>query len=168
MCLNGYWQSHKYWEDYADVILPMFRINPVAKPGVVSIHKRLGDYKMYPTKHPVVSDDYMRKAVATFTDKGYKNFLVFSDDIKDCKAFFSDANFPGCNFSYSEGKGPIEDLTEMAGCEHQLISNSTFSLWAYHFNKNAEKICVAPSRWFGPDLAHLNTSDIYPKNCIII
>jgi len=168
--LNGYWQSERYFKDYREDILKALNIPYEFKEDVVSIHIRRTDYlnPEHLDKHPVCSISYLTEAMKMFFNEGYARFLVFSDDMQWCKQNLNHFHFYEYNIEYSEGKTALEDLALMSSCEHNIIANSSFSLWAYLLNQNPNKICIAPKVWFGKNNGHLNCRDIYPENSIII
>ncbi len=150
-------------------------------PGksIVALHNRRGDnipsknkYSdkelgvFHPDKgafHPLLSMDYINKARSYFNEAV---FLIFSDnnsDIHWCKE-----NITGTHHYYSEGHDDLTDLTLMKYCDHNIISNSTFSWWAAWLNENPYKIIVAPQKWFGDAYKNWNLKDLYPENWIII
>jgi hypothetical protein len=53
----------------------------------------------------------------------------------------------------------------MSLCNHNIISNSTFSWWGAWLNNNQNKKVIAPSLWFGELIKH-PTTDIIPKEWI--
>lgn len=165
--LSGYFQSEKYFLHARQLIFDAFGFQNKTFVGLVSIHVRRGDYLRFPNKHPVVTLDYIQQAIEYFNKKGYKRFLVFSDDIRWCKENFK---FAGNHFEYSAGLSPLDDMAKMMICEHHIISNSTFSWWAAWLNQNPHKIIVSPSKenWFGPGNKHLNTDDLIPDSWIQI
>jgi hypothetical protein len=160
ICLNGYFQSEKYFSHCRGIILYYFGAH---KPLVdyVSVHVRRGDYLKYPTKHPIPSLNYYKGAFGLFPEGTV--FMVFSDDIAWCKENINFSN----NILFSESKSEIEDLHLMSRCKHHIIANSSFSWWGAWLCTNPNKIIVRPSVWFGVDNSHLDDKDICPKNWII-
>jgi hypothetical protein len=165
--INGYYQSYKYFEKYKNEIVKdfSFKSEILTKclnilngiPNPVSIHIRRGDYVNHPG-YWVIIPEYIQEALNHFTDNNY-TFLVFSDDIEWCKQIFPD----GVNFI--EGNNQFEDLCLMSLCDHNIISNSTFSWWGAYLNKNPQKKIIAPSNWFIP---HISLTDLYPNDWITI
>ena len=49
-------------------------------------------------------------------------------------------------------------------CDHNIISNSSFSWWAAWLNNNPQKRIISPKvkNWFGPYYAHYNMNDLIP------
>jgi hypothetical protein len=165
---EGFFQSHRYFEDQREEV--HHQLNFPWKPlqGFVSVHVRRGDYLQYADKHPVVTIDYLRDAIMTFINKGYKSFVVISDDPSWCRKNLDFLKIYDISFSYSVNKTPVEDLALGSCCEHNIGSNSTFSWWIHELNKNPDKIGIFPNLWFGPGNSHLSTKDIYPPNAIIL
>lgn len=168
MCLEGYWQSHKYFEGLEDKIFPMFNITPVVKLDTIGVHVRQGDFLTITGKHIIMSDEYKRKAIRYYNVMEFKKFMVFSDDIERCKPFFLSDEFKDLEFIFSEGRTPIEDMAELSGCAHQICSASTYSYWGYYLNPNKDKTCILPDKLWGETHANTPTDDTYPPNCIKI
>lgn len=166
--LEGYWQSQKYFLHCREYIVKAFQIPYKRLDGFVSIHVRRGDYLQFADKHPPVTFEYIKEAVLLMMEKRYKNFVVCSDDIKWCRTMFKGLEIHGAIFSYSSGHAPIEDLAMMACCEHNIISNSSFSWWSAWLNQNPEKIVIAPKIWFGPGNSHLSTKDLLPESWLTL
>ena len=55
-------------------------------------------------------------------------------------------------------------LWMMAKCDHNIIANSSFSLWASYLNLNPDKKTIIPSRWFGFAGPTYNIYDIVENN----
>jgi len=187
--IEGYRQSIKYFEDYLPEIRKAFGFDYKDYPYVLygksnsklenicAIHVRRGDYLLYPTKHPVVTEEYLLQAIQIMCKKGVRNFAFFSDDISWCKEFVFNSTELGMQilkrenaFVYSENKAEIEDFKLMVNCKNFIISNSTFSLMAAILSESKDKICISPSKenWFGVDNGHLDTSTIIPDSFIQI
>lgn len=167
VCFCGYWQSYKFFDDYRDEIMKAFGFDDlVTIPNICAIHYRAGDFKNFPTIHPIVSTEYIIAAINQMISKGYKRFLVFSDDIPDIKEIIEGFNwYNDCIFEYSEGQSDLEDLKLMASCSSNIISNSTYGWWAAYSNPNPQKTVVYPRKWFGDALPH-DTKDLCPKSWI--
>jgi hypothetical protein len=164
VCINGYFQSQKYFEHCADYIKEAFAINNRGSEHAISLHVRRGDYLELQDKHPVITKNYIEQSLYfVSTETGIQEAVVFSDDIVWCQQNINQDYFPGFSFEYSEGS-PVDDLARMSRCEHNIISNSSFSWWGAWLNRNPKKIVVAPAQWFGPGNAHLPEHDIIPKD----
>lgn len=166
ICLEGFFQSERYFDHCRQDIIDAFQIPYKKLDGYVSIHVRRGDYLNYPDKHPVITYEYISDAVKYFLEKGYKDFVVCSDDQKWCRTNLKPLELFGASFSFSSEKEPITDLALQSCCEHNICSNSSFSWWGYWLNRNPDKIGIMPKMWFGPGNSHLSDVDIYPEGVI--
>lgn len=164
--IEGYRQSYKYFDHRRDEILKIFNIPWQQLPDYISIHVRRGDYLQESDKHPPITLDYIRNAVLYFVTRGFKNFIVCSDDIPWCHANIQPLRVSGAEFSYSQNRREIEDIALLSCAAHQIISNSSFSWWGHYLNQNPGKICLAPNIWYGAGNSHLSVVDIYPENAI--
>ena len=167
--INGYFQSEKYFKEIDYKIREMFTIkknikdaiynrhkNILDRDNVVAIHLRRGDYLNFPDHHPVMDLNYFINAIEKFPKDS--TFVLFSDDIEWCRNNFQKIDK---EFFIIEGQSDVEDFTMMTMCDHNCISNSTFSWWAAWLNDNPNKIVVAPDNWFGIAYAHFNKDDLY-------
>ena len=158
--LKGYWQNHKYFEDYKDFILDqyIFKVDnlsgnetvlEIKRSNSVSVHFRFGDY-LVKSYHSCTDKDgflYYKKAIR-YIQKYVDNpkFFVFSDDMKYMHKhvdWFKDIK----NVVYVTGNKNQVDLELMSLCKHNIMANSTFSWWAALLNKNTNKIVIYPEIW---------------------
>jgi hypothetical protein len=192
--VEGYFQSEKYFIDikeeiHKDFIIRDKKINDISHqiisdlknkyPGksIVSVHVRRGDnvpskisygdkyigaYSPNKNeKHPLMKIEYYRSAMNKFPDSV---FLFFSDTEKDinwCENTFGKTN-NNIYLHYSD----LEDFFIMQLCDHNIISNSSFSWWAAWLNNNPQKRIISPKveNWFGPYYAHYNMNDLIPDS----
>ena len=148
--IEGFFQSEKYFKNSRNEILNLFPKKD--KINKISMHVSRGDYVTKKEYHNVLSKDYYLRCMDKFPNE---RFLIFSDDLQWCQR-----NFSGDRFSFYQGLNDLDDLTTMASCKHNIISNSSFSWWGAWINNHSNKIVLYPSRWVGPNLGHLNTTDI--------
>lgn len=125
---------------------------------LVSIHVRRTDYLKCNIYCELLCTDYYKKAINLFnTEK--TNFLIFSDDIETCKQCVIFCDLP--NKIFVEGFTDEQSLILMSKCDHNIIANSTFSLWGHYFNENPNKKIVVPETWFVSNCS-FKISDILP------
>jgi hypothetical protein len=175
ICFNGYYQSYKYFEEYESEIRSLFECPIETKRYIlkkygklldrrtVSIHVRRGDYVQLFSKDYIILDkDYYEKALDTLSNQ-FETVFVFSDDIEWCKE-----SFDGGNFVFIENEKDYIDLYLMSMCDHNIISNSSFSWWGAWLNKNKEKVVIAPKQWYGPNKGNRNLDDLLVSNWVLL
>jgi hypothetical protein len=166
--LNGFWQSEKYFSEFSDVIqselqpdvLTRKKLLSIVSDDSVSLHIRRTDYVTSNGFHPVQNIEYYNKALDIIGN--YEQLLIFSDDINWCKE-----NLNYKKMIFIENMSSVENVWLMSLCKNNIIANSSFSWWGAWLNQNKNKTVVIPKNWFGNNV-DLNTSDIYPDNCIKI
>lgn len=176
--LFGYWQSERYFKNYEDVIRSDFSFKaPLAgrnteiatammSSNSVSLHIRRGDYVSNlkaNAMHGVCELTYYKLAIE-YIEKHVcnPNYYIFSDDIEwaisnlklDGSATFVDHNVGG---------GSYLDMQIMSMCKHHIIANSSFSWWGAWLIPGAEKIVIAPKKWFA---SAVDTSSLLPPRWI--
>jgi len=171
ICLFGYFQSEKYFQDHSKEIKNLFKFPPsitnkvkkkinAIKKKKVGVHVRLGDYlnKEYDgVFHKIDYSFYLKKALKNF-ERGYE-FIVFSDDIK-----LFEKKFKFKEFIYLNNDNEVEDLYALSQCDSVIMSNSSFSWWGSWLGKKKEKI-ISPDSWFGPKIQN-DYDDRFNKNWI--
>lgn len=163
--LIGYWQSERYFNDSCDAIRS--DLSPIKPPSkfnagileelrgidsAVSLHVRRGDYVKNAEASRIFgtcSMDYYERAVRTIAEHCETTPVVyaFSDDV-DWVSENLKLPVPVRVVRNNMGKDSCEDIRLMSACRHHIIANSSFSWWGAWLNPSANKIVVAPSRWF--------------------
>ncbi len=170
LIIDGYFQSYKYL--FISKIRTQYRmpnniLDSIKKKYPIlfsspycSIHVRRGDYMKILYKHPFAGKKYYKTAIKKMGNSF--NYVIVSDDISWCKK-----HFRGANFLFIENTSFIEDFYIQVLAAHNIISNSSYSLWAAMLNNSKDKVVFAPSMWFGYDFK-VNTSDLLPDYCKIL
>lgn len=175
--LYGYWQSEKYFIEFAENIredftfkLPFSDQNAelteqISRVNAVSLHVRRGDY-VSNTKNSfigVCSLEYYQKAIEHIKKQvDLPIFFVFSDDINWAKSNLV-LDKTTTFVSHNKGSESYNDMRLMSLCKHNIIANSSFSWWGAWLNANPEKIVIAPKQWFANST---DVSDLLPKGWI--
>lgn len=158
--LWGHFQSRKYFKHCFEEIKYYFKMkDEYEKNDYTAIHCRLGDYDN--AYHPRLGMDYYGKAMEQFPKS--TKFLVFSDDIDDCKKMFNGTR----DIEYSEGRDYIDDFKLMKSCKEFIIGNSSYSAMAAILAESKRVVAPAADKWFGP-IAKLDAKDIYNDDWIQI
>jgi hypothetical protein len=180
----GYFQSYKYFNNEFLTICRIIDIYSMKKnllkkinydntflDNTISLHFRIGDYKKNQEYHPIMTKEYYLnglKLINQFNPKTKFNVMFFCEesDIEDVNIsinFLKD-NLPEYNFIRGDSNlDDWEQMLLMSCCHHNIIANSSFSLWAAFFNFQNDKIVCYPSKWFG-DIANHDTKDLCPND----
>lgn len=155
--LDGYWHCEKYFIKYREEILKQFifsndsiddeykRIKS-SNDELVAVHIRRGDYAT--DNNPNMrGEEYYRDAIKKIRELiPNARVCFFSDDIQYVESHFGDLN-NACIANKTRKLNDVEELQLMIKCQHQIISNSSYSWWGAWLNQNNNKIIVAPSVW---------------------
>jgi hypothetical protein len=77
-----------------------------------------------------------------------KNLIIFSDDIKWCKEYMNKNIYNYDNIYFVEENDVAIEFLLMSMIKHNIIANSTFSLWASFISQQENKIIIAPKNWY--------------------
>lgn len=179
--LDGYWQSEKYFFDYADIIRKEFTVNSepdsantriahtISHEESVAVHVRRGDYATHPqisAFHGCCSLEYYNAALQVIAAQiDNPSYYVFSDDPTWAR---QNLKFPG-KVEIVELNTPdtaYEDMRLMSLCKHHIIANSTFSWWGAWLADHPGKIVIAPNAWFLD--RSIVTDDLIPQDWVRI
>jgi hypothetical protein len=182
--LFGYFQSSKYFNDYAPDIFNLFfseRYHAAALKKyahilhdverAVVVHARRTDYLKNDWNiavHGPLTYDYYNKAMMHYIGK-IKNphFILFSDD----PSYWDVLKLPHLQdtaFTVVTEQDPTLALMLMSEFMNFILANSTFSWWGAWFSSQRtqkKQSVIAPARWFGPAGPHIY-EDIYESSWI--
>ncbi len=166
---DGYWQNYRYFDEYRDELIEMFKpsrqisnsmqdiIKEMESCCSVALHVRRGDYVDINWNVPMA---YYVKALQMcrecLSDK--IRVYLFTDDKEFTKKFFSDISIENLEFVFPEYESNnyiVDDMYLLSKCKHNIIANSSFSWWSAYLNDTPDKLVICPeySTW---------TKDFYP------
>jgi hypothetical protein len=177
VCLTGFWQSEKYFQDVSEVIrrelsvkTPLTGKNDevarqILASDSVSLHVRRGD-KALQEHHLATTPEFCERALTFFRAKlSHPRFFVFTDDwewVQNKLSRQEDVVF----VDHNHDEANYEDLRLMSLCRHNIIAPSSFSWWGAWLNANPAKIVVRPRALF--NLANHDVKDVCPPDWIIL
>lgn len=165
--LIGYWQSEQYFVDIRDVIRAELEVGSIrADVGATAVHVRRGDYVAHEQTgafHGVLPERYYRDALELVTQRsGSSRFSAFSDDPDWVERELA----PSLGLELVRNGTPYDDLRRMAGCQHHVIANSSFSWWGAWLGEGEASVVVAPARWFADPT--VDTTSVIPDRWVRI
>ena len=188
---DGYWQSHSYFKNHMEAILRITKMDVLKKEvndeykekydnELVTIHFRIGDYKLVEDYHRILNVSYYINALKVLLDKGVdiKKVLIFGEE-KDEKDLIKRIDvlkrmYPNLEFEIVDYSIPdYKQMLIMSNCKYNIIANSTFSCWGGYLNMNEDRVVIYPKKWFGPALernpaGHKNTSGLFLEDWICV
>jgi hypothetical protein len=199
ICIIGYLQSYKYFEMYKEQIISLMRLNDKKEAvlneskyskyfenkdntTLISIHFRMGDYKQKRYYHPIMNYEYFESSLDYIMnnmnnlDNAYRpvRILYFCEaednEYVKSKIDLLNAKYPDAEFMKVDDS--IEDYDQlliMTLCNHNIMSNSSYSWWGSYLNNYDAKIVCYPSVWFGEYYEHTHDhKDMMPESWIKI
>lgn len=173
--LDGYWQNFDYSKDIEEKLRaelsfkhPLSGKNAeiadvIQGCNAVSVHVRRNDYLFTPMYKIQDKDYYMRAFEHIKQNVENPVFFCFSDDIKWCKELFRDVEIHFVD--WNSGAESYRDMQLMSMCRHNIVTNSTFSVWAAWLNADKEKIVIRPERYYNE--GYDNVKFAWPSDWII-
>ena len=157
---EGYWQSYKYFKNIQDELRKHFKLkliwpetyviaSDINKHVAISIHVRRGDYLKKMGFHKLQEIKYYQKAIDYINSKIYSSckFYFFSDDLD-----WVEKNFKNLENKYlikfEKDLSESQEIHLMSLCNHNIISNSTFSWWGAWLNTHTDKMIIGPKEWY--------------------
>lgn len=157
----GYWQTEKYFKNIRNILTLKFEfanINHALKElgdmlsdrEYVSVHIRRGDYLQNPDIYMgICTKDYYIRAIRYIQSiKPDIRVVFFSDDLNWVRNNFNIQDAVYCNEDMFGHYEDWYDMYLMSRCKYNIIANSSFSWWGAWLNQTAQKVVIAPKKWY--------------------
>ncbi len=155
--LEGYWQSHKYFSDIAEILKNDLKFQTpicleykslqheiVASQEAVAIHVRRKQYDI------AIEGGYYNAAIHQMLQLVPEcRLYCFSDDPHWCKENLA-SKYP-VQVIYDPDVTALDDFKLMTCCQHFIIANSSFSWWAAWLgeqNKTDSIVMMPDKDWY--------------------
>ena len=169
-CLDGYFQSWKYFERENDEIrrrLSQTILAPACNPATlgvklgrpwIAVHVRCGDYMRINNMQRLNSDYYRLGIQELRSELGQVDVIGFSDDVDVARQVA-----PIVDHWVEDGTVPDATATMalMAEAKGFVGANSTFSWWAAYLSNRPAGLNVFPRKWFRS--AEIVETDLFPE-----
>ena len=155
--LNGNFQSYKYFESVQSTLFDMLHLSDkkveifqkyfsyFSDKKTVCMHFRLGDYKHKRYYHPIMNYEYfenaLRKVIDMNPDMENTGRVLYlwekeeDNEYVEGQAQRLQETFPNMEFVKINNTIPdYEQMLIMACCDHNIMSNSSFSWWGASIN----------------------------------
>ncbi|MDB3973992.1 alpha-1,2-fucosyltransferase [Alphaproteobacteria bacterium] len=175
----GYWQNNKFFNKNFIEIKNQFSFKKKLSLNlldeslqdfdqIIGVHIRGGDYLKIKNKkifYPIDENYYINHI--KYFQSLFKNpiFLFFTDDITHLKKLLPVMQF-NHKFIFDLCSDRNDDFQYLSLCNHFIIPNSSFSLWASYFSENKNKIIMKPENWFKESYTEKYKTDNYFKDNI--
>lgn len=152
--VDGFYESYKYFNDYAAEIRNQFKVKEIPNDECVretltninqdcsvAVHIRMGDFvecnRFFSLDYYIKAIEYVRKQLNNPT------FFILSQDDEVIKHFtnYSD-NVKIINFNCKNKD--IMEWYALSQCKHHIITNSTYSWWAAYISDYSGKRVFVP------------------------
>lgn len=150
--IDGYWECHKYFDEYRDELIRQFVPNYVLPQEVkkmaerveqensVVLHIRKGDFASFGR---LINDDYYEVALESIEkvvkiDKVY--ILTEDNALTECWK----KKYNAQRIIFETPTKYIDEWYVMSKCKHHIIANSTYSWWSSYLSNDANKRVIIP------------------------
>ena len=153
--VDGLWQDLRYFEACREEVRTAFQfqnerlyteydrkmLNEIKESCSVGVHVRRGDFVN--SKFDLCGQVYYKEAIRKI-EQYLDNpiFFFFSDDPEYVEAQFREIE--NKKIIRHDVKSSILDMEMLSLCQHVVISNSTFALWAAWLGDTEERLVIAP------------------------
>ena len=189
----GYLQSFRYFENYKSQLYSIMKLADKKQSVVerysqyfdsnktlISIHFRMGDYKQKRYYHPIMNYEYFENSldyiITNRKEESDIRVLYFCEqednEYVESKISLMNLKYHSLSLEFVKVDDTIEDYDQlliMSGCNHNIMSNSTYSWWGSYLNDYESKIVCYPSKWFGEYYEHTHDhKDMMPEQWVKI
>lgn len=155
--IDGYWQNEVYFDKIlpdvkGDFLFPDFTeqenirwARQMQETPSVAVHIRRGDYVA--STYDILGTAYYKNAIARIRE--YVPDAVFYFFSEDADYIRKEFDFLKEKFiiTHNKKEKSWRDMQLMSLCQHNIVANSSFSVWGAYLNQNREKKIMYPSQY---------------------
>ena len=170
----GYWQNTKFFKKNFYEIKKTLKFKKKlnirslhskisSSNSIVGVHVRGGDYLKQKNKKvfsDVTSNYYYNNINFLNNEIDNTIFIFFSDDENYLNLLLPEINVNHL-FIHDINKNRNDDFQYLSLCDHFIIPNSTFSLWAAYLSNNINKKIIMPDNWFNKNYTSISETKNY-------